>query len=146
MKIVGFQAFLDKYGVTGVDAGFINKMDLSVGPILITAWTAGTPVTGLLGSALAAPPGGNVIMPFLEADLTPSLVLLAAGLPPPGVPAAMLPISPIALLGLVALNPLAPDKAKALANAMLDWAVSQAPPVPVPPGRAAPWPPLFIAV
>jgi hypothetical protein len=142
---MGFQDFLDKYEVTGVDPGFVSKMDSGVGPALTAAWATGNPVVGTLGAALAMPPGGLVIMPFLEADLSIALAAILAGTPV--APAVILPLTPIALKTLIALNPLAPEKATAIANAMLDWACAQAPPVaPVPKGPPAPWPPPFIAV
>jgi hypothetical protein len=137
---MAFQDFIDKYEVEGLGPEFIAAMDNGVGPVLTGAWTSGSPVVGLLGPALALPPGSLIMMPFLELDLTKALAAILPGTPiAPGV---LLPISPVAMLGLVTLNPLAPDKAKALANAIVDWAVAQAPPVNL---KAAPWPPVFVA-
>ena len=142
---MGFQDFLDKYKVKNIPKKFVDAMDSGVAPALAAAWFAGTPVTGMLGAALALPPGGLIMMPFLELDVTKAIAGILPGTPlSPGV---VVPSTPTALLALVTLNPIVPDKARALANAMLDWAVAQAPPVPNPAkGPPAPWPPPFIPV
>lgn len=139
--------FINKYNAKPLPDEFIAAMDGPVAAVLATSWSTGAPVVGLLGPALGLIPGSLVIMPFLEADLTAALAAILIGLPPPGAPAVVPPITPAAMLALAALNPTAANDARALANAIVDWAVAQAPIVPpAAKGPPAPWPPVFIAV
>jgi hypothetical protein len=145
--MISLRKFFNKYRVDNVSDKFIQAMDNSVAPILLAAWSVGTPVTGLLGPALAMPPGSLVVMPFLEVDLTKTLAAIAIGVPPPGVPAIVPPTSPVMMLTLASLNPSATTQAIALANAIVDWACAQAPlSPPVAKGPPTPWPPPFVAV